>query len=69
MDDQSLKEIAGSLIKFAVRDLKSNKPEIVLDAALFLASDDLPIWLGVAFDQDSDQLKDHGCRLLTKAGQ
>jgi hypothetical protein len=41
----------------AVRDAKSGKTEKALDAALWLVSDDVPLWLEAAGLPDVDALK------------
>ena len=61
-----IRELAQAVVVQALRDLKSKRIEEQLDAALWIAGDDLPIWLAAAIDDDPDNLRDHGVKTLTR---
>ncbi|MDZ4159475.1 MAG: hypothetical protein U1B80_06775 [Anaerolineaceae bacterium] len=60
-----VQELAQSVVLQAIADLKSRKVEESLDAALWLAGDNFPLWLACALDGDPEQLQRAGIRLLT----
>lgn len=60
-----LKDLATAVLFQALRDLKNKRPEVQLDAALFLASDDATLWMAVAQDDDPDNLQDAGVIALS----
>jgi len=62
--NEIVKDLVRGVLKIAIKDLGNEKPEIALDAAVFLAGPELPYFLAVAIDEDIDSLRDSGCKLL-----
>ena len=60
-----IKDLAAAVIIQALRDLKNWRYELQLDAALWLAGSDLPLWLAAALDDDPEGLTNAGINALT----
>jgi len=69
MSRLAIQDLAAGILKQAVIDLKSEQLPVKLDALLFMASDDLPLYLAAALDDDETNFDDAGIRLLTSPGR
>jgi hypothetical protein len=57
IDTGAWRELMAAVIVQAVEDTKSDETEKALDAALWLVSDDMPLWLEAVGLPDVDALK------------
>lgn len=60
-----VRDVAAAVLLQALRDVKSPRYELQLDAFYFLSGDDLPVWLAAAYEDDPENLQDAGIHALS----